>query len=130
MRFSNWVGRAAGNPADFLPILGWIGYGENEKKMVKIMTETKKILQGLVDEHRSGNGNDRVDNNSLIDHLLSLQRAEPEYYTDDIINGLVRVSEIIPLLHFDALNFNTCSKKISQKNESKKKIHELILPYI
>ena len=36
-----------------------------------------------------------MNNNSMIDHLLSLQKTEPEHYTDDIIKGLVLASEII-----------------------------------
>ncbi|RVX23854.1 Isoflavone 2'-hydroxylase [Vitis vinifera] len=82
---------ALSNPADFLPILRWIGFGNHEKKLKKITRETKAILQGLIDEHRSGNDKGSVDNNSMIDHLLSLQKTEPEYYTDDIIKGLVLV---------------------------------------
>ena len=91
------LGGAAGNIADFLPLLGWIGYGEHEKKIEKIMRETKKILQGLIDEHKSGNNRGLVNNNSMIDHLLSLQKTEPEYYTDDIIKGLVLVRKIMGL---------------------------------
>ena len=86
---------ALSNPADFLPILRWIGFGNHEKKLKKITRETKAILQGLIDEHRSGNDKGSVDNNSMIDHLLSLQKTEPEYYTDDIIKGLVLVSEML-----------------------------------
>ncbi|RVX23469.1 Cytochrome P450 81E8 [Vitis vinifera] len=63
------LGGASSNPADFLPILRWIGLGYHEKKLKKIVRETRAILQGLIDEHRS----------------------EPEYYTDDIIKGLVQV---------------------------------------
>ncbi|KAJ9670577.1 hypothetical protein PVL29_026860 [Vitis rotundifolia] len=84
------LGGATSNPADFLPILRWIGLGYHEKKIKKIMRETKAMLQGLIDEHRSGNDKGSVDNNSMIDHLLSLQKTEPEYYTDDIIKGLVQ----------------------------------------
>ncbi|RVW57449.1 cytochrome P450 81Q32 [Vitis vinifera] len=85
------LGGASSNPADFLPILRWIGLGYHEKKLKKIVRETRAILQGLIDEHRSGNDKGSVDNNSMIDHLLSLQKTEPEYYTDDIIKGLVQV---------------------------------------
>ena len=91
------LGEAAGNLADFLPLLGWIGYGENEKKIEKIMRETTKILQGLIDEHKSGNNRGLVNNNSMIDRLLFLQKTEPEYYTDDIIKGLVLVRKIMGL---------------------------------
>ncbi|KAL6349424.1 hypothetical protein AAG906_034081 [Vitis piasezkii] len=63
----------------------------HEKKLKKTMRETEVILQGLIDEHRGGNDRGSVDNNSMIDHLLSLQTTEPEYYTDDIIKGLVLI---------------------------------------
>ena len=75
----------------------WAGYREHEKKIEKIMRETKKILQGLIDEHKSGNNRGLLNNNSMIDHLLSLQKTEPEYYTDDIIKGLVLVRKIMGL---------------------------------
>ncbi|KAL6313247.1 hypothetical protein AAG906_016656 [Vitis piasezkii] len=85
------LSEASSNPTDFLPILRWIGFGDHEKKLKKTMRETEVILQGLIDEHRGGNDRGSVDNNSMIDHLLSLQTTEPEYYTDDIIKGLVLV---------------------------------------
>ena len=96
---------ASSNPTDFLPILRWIGFGDHEKKLKKTTRETQVILQGLIDEHRSGNDRGSVDNNSMIDHLLSLQKTEPEYYTDDIIKGLVLVSELLfsYLLYFRSL---------------------------
>jgi hypothetical protein len=45
------------------------------------------ILQGLIDElRREKNGN------TMINHLLTLQESEPEYYTEEIIKGLILVS--------------------------------------
>ena len=46
------------------------------------------FLQGLVDEHRSGN----IGGDTLINHLLALQKSQSEYYTDQIIKGLILVS--------------------------------------
>ncbi|CAI9770261.1 unnamed protein product [Fraxinus pennsylvanica] len=44
------------------------------------------FLQGLIEEHRHNkNGN------TMIDHLLSLQESQPEYYTDTIIKGIMTV---------------------------------------
>lgn len=91
------MGGAAANLADFVPILRWIGYGGKEiKKGLKIVKDMQEILQWMVDEHRSScDGRGSVDKNSMIDRLLSLQRTEPEYYTDDMIKGLVMVSEVL-----------------------------------
>ncbi|XVF71411.1 hypothetical protein PTKIN_Ptkin12aG0034800 [Pterospermum kingtungense] len=69
------------NPADYLPMLNWFGCGF-EKKIKKLGQRIDGFLQKLVDEHKSK----RWDN-TMIDHLLSLQESEPHYYTDEIIKG-------------------------------------------
>ena len=76
----------AGNPADFLPILNWFGQGF-EKKVKTIGKRMDGFLQKLIDEHRS-----ERQENTMIDHLLSLQESEPHYNTDKIIKGLILVS--------------------------------------
>ncbi|KAA8547175.1 hypothetical protein F0562_003616 [Nyssa sinensis] len=76
----------ASNPGDFLPILRWIDYQNYEKNLERLSKKMDSFFQGLIDEHRRGKGR-----NSMIDHLLSLQKSQPEYYTDQIIKGLVMV---------------------------------------
>lgn len=82
----------AANPGDFLPILNWIngsrGYENRVRRLGKRMDA---FLQGLIDEHRRNTES----RNTMIDHLLSLQQTQPEYYTDQIIKGLILVSTII-----------------------------------
>ncbi|KAL3526836.1 hypothetical protein ACH5RR_011492 [Cinchona calisaya] len=73
-------------PGDFLPVLRWIDYRNFEKKLAKLFGKMDAFLEGLVDEHRR-NKND----NTVIDHLLSLQESQPEYYTDQIIKGIIMV---------------------------------------
>jgi len=34
------------------------------------------------------------ESNTMIDHLLSLQNSQPEYYTNQIIKGLILVSAV------------------------------------
>ncbi|KAJ9670589.1 hypothetical protein PVL29_026872 [Vitis rotundifolia] len=65
----------ARNPGNLLLSLRWSFLG-NERG----------DLQGLIDEHRSPTG--LVNKNTMIDHLLSMQKSEPEYYTHEIIKGL------------------------------------------
>ncbi|XP_071933502.1 cytochrome P450 81Q32-like [Coffea arabica] len=43
------------------------------------------FLEGLIDEHRGHN----KDSNTMIDHMLSLQQSQPEYYTNEIIKGII-----------------------------------------
>ncbi|EEF37439.1 cytochrome P450, putative [Ricinus communis] len=79
----------ATNPGDFLPILNWIDGGGFKKRIIGLSKRTDKFFQALIDEHRSKKEN-LESTNTMIDHLLSLQESEPEYYTDEIIKGLTQ----------------------------------------
>jgi hypothetical protein len=85
----------ASNPGDFLPILNWIDGGEFEKTVIRLGKRMDMFLQGLVDEHKRKEDLERM--NTMIGHLISLQVTQPEYYTDEIIKGLVLVSTL-PIL--------------------------------
>nr|GMC99200.1 cytochrome P450 81E8-like [Ipomoea batatas] len=74
------------NLLDFLPFLGWINYKNLENNLKKLSERMDSFLQGLIDEHRRDKSR-----NTMIDHLLSLQESQPEYYTDQIIKGLMMV---------------------------------------
>ncbi|KAG5623870.1 hypothetical protein H5410_009088 [Solanum commersonii] len=76
----------ASNPADFMPAIFLLFFRSTENKLVKLGKKMDALLQGLVDEHRRDKSR-----NTMIDHLLSLQESEPEYYTDQIIKGIVLV---------------------------------------
>lgn len=73
----------AGNAADYVPILRWVtGF---EKRVKELAGRFDEFLQGLVDERRSA----KEKGNMMIDHLLSLQETQPEYYTDCTIKGTI-----------------------------------------
>ncbi|XP_065873407.1 cytochrome P450 81Q32-like [Euphorbia lathyris] len=72
-------------PGDFLPFLEWIDYQGYSKKMKELAKRSDKLLNGLIEEQR----NDMLSNNSMISHLLSLQQSQPDYYTDEIIKGII-----------------------------------------
>ncbi|KAK0592734.1 hypothetical protein LWI29_024342 [Acer saccharum] len=81
---------AVSNPVDFLPVLSWLDNGDFEKRVSKLGKRMDVFLQGLIEEHRKNNDGSQSQN-TMIDHLLSLQETQPEYYTDQIIKGLVLV---------------------------------------
>jgi len=81
----------ASNPADFVPVLRWIDYGGLVKRLRRLAQKTDSFFQGLVDEHRC-DSSDKKRGETMIDRMLSLQKSEPEYYTDEIIKGLLLVS--------------------------------------
>uniref|UniRef100_A0A2N9HZZ9 Uncharacterized protein n=1 Tax=Fagus sylvatica TaxID=28930 RepID=A0A2N9HZZ9_FAGSY len=75
------------NPGEFVPMLRWIDHGGLEKRIMRLANRTDAFLQGLIDEKRSKD----EEGNTMIDHMLSLQKSQPEYYTDQIIKGLIMV---------------------------------------
>ncbi|KAL5549599.1 hypothetical protein UlMin_004830 [Ulmus minor] len=75
------------NPNEFLPFFNWFSRGY-EKKVRRVAEKTDVFLQGLINKHRSEK---QWNNDTVIDHLLSLQESQPEYYTDQIIKGFVMV---------------------------------------
>ncbi|XP_050206450.1 cytochrome P450 81Q32-like [Mercurialis annua] len=79
------------NPGDFLPILNWLDGGKFKRTVIGYAKRIDAFFQGLIDEHRRKKANLESMNNTMIDHLLSLQESEPEYYTDEIIKGLIQV---------------------------------------
>lgn len=78
----------ARHPGDYLPFLKI--FGRSFEKKVKAVGEAMDaILQRLLEECRSDK-----DGNTMVNHLLSLQQQEPEYYTDVTIKGLMLVNQI------------------------------------
>ncbi|XP_058772819.1 cytochrome P450 81E8-like [Vicia villosa] len=71
---------------EFVPLFRFFDFSGHEKNLKKVGEKMDALFQGLVDEHRrDGNEN----KNTMIDHLLSLQQSQPDYYSDQIIKGLI-----------------------------------------
>ncbi|KAJ0818850.1 putative oxidoreductase [Helianthus annuus] len=90
----------ASNLGDYLPVLNWFGVNGLEKKMIALQRKRDLFIQGLVDHLRKGvmeAGNDdsskkkkkKKKKNTMIEVLLQLQEADPEYYTDKLIKSFV-----------------------------------------
>lgn len=99
-------------PADFLPILKYIDIQGFMKRAKKLITRVDSFWQGLIDEHRRGEISNEEMENCMVAHFLKLQESQPEYYTDDIIKGLILVSSshlslsvFFSILRFDASIF-------------------------
>ena len=78
----------ASNPGEFVAVLRWIDHGGLEKKLKGLAKRTDVFLQSLIDEVR----NKEEEGNTMIDHLLSMQKSQSEYYTNQIIKGLMMVN--------------------------------------
>ncbi|KAG7011033.1 Cytochrome P450 81E8, partial [Cucurbita argyrosperma subsp. argyrosperma] len=77
----------ATNPGDFIPLWNWIDPSGFEKKIMKVGEEADAIFNGLIDEIRNQKGS----GNTMIDHLLHLQATQSEYFSDQIIKGLIHM---------------------------------------
>ncbi|URE18858.1 electron carrier heme binding iron ion binding monooxygenase oxygen binding [Musa troglodytarum] len=84
---------SAASPEDFLPFLKWIGVNGLEKQLIRLGKEIDVLLQGMVDERREGTRTERNDaKKTLVDDMLSLQEEDPQYYTDNIIKGMISLN--------------------------------------
>lgn len=93
----------ATNIGEFLPFLRKIGFNGVEKEMQKLQEKREKFMKKLVEEHRREGSHEKsgdavVDegkkNKTLIQVLLSLQEAEPEYYQDVTIRSIMLVNSL------------------------------------
>lgn len=82
------LGSKESNLGDFLPLFQWIDFNGYRKRLRSVGKKMDELWQGLIDEHRyKKEGLEST--NTLIDHLLASQESQPEYYTDEIIKGLI-----------------------------------------
>ncbi|KAH6782261.1 hypothetical protein C2S52_000874 [Perilla frutescens var. hirtella] len=77
---------------DYIPLLKWIDLLGIRRKMESLNERRDSFLQSLIDEGRSkiADSSSVVENKSYVERLLSMQRDEPEYYTDEVLKGLIQ----------------------------------------
>ncbi|CAL4919200.1 unnamed protein product [Urochloa decumbens] len=79
----------AANMWDLLPVLKWFDVFGTRKKIVAAVGRRDAFLRRLIDaERRSMDGGGESDEKSMISVLISLQKSEPEVYTDTVIMSL------------------------------------------
>lgn len=76
------------NIVDFLPFLGRFGFGNVERKMRSVQEKRDRFMENVIEKHRREEDGKRK---NLIGVLSELQRAEPEYYSDEMIRNLLLV---------------------------------------
>lgn len=89
------------NICDFVPILRWVGFKWFENKLVRMQRHTDEFYQGLINEVRqeepklspslSTDLTEGKEGKTLVETLLALQETEPEYYSDDILKGIIMI---------------------------------------
>lgn len=78
---------------DYIPLLRWIDLLGLKRKMESLNKRRDSFLQGLIDEGRSkiADSSSAEEKKSYVERLLLMQQAEPEYYTDEVLKGLILV---------------------------------------
>lgn len=77
----------ASNVGDFFPLLGWIDFQGSIKKSKAVVDYWNEFLQELIDQTAK-----REDKKTMIGDLLSMQKNDPKYCSDQTIKGLIIVS--------------------------------------
>ncbi|CAK8578241.1 unnamed protein product [Lathyrus sativus] len=109
----------ANNKTDFLPLLKFLDFENLEKKLKHIGERCDNFLRRLLEEQR----NKKIRTNTMIDHLLNMQESQPEYYTDQIIKGLV-LAMLLAGTDTSALTLEWSMSNILNHPEVLKKVRE------
>ncbi|KAJ9560130.1 hypothetical protein OSB04_005290 [Centaurea solstitialis] len=87
-----FLSSSASNVADYLPSLSWLGVKGLEKKLIALKEKRDVFFQELINQLKQVKpGEIENKNKTMLKVLLSLQRSNPEYYTDEMISGFVMV---------------------------------------
>jgi hypothetical protein len=83
---------------DFFPVLRWVDRLRGvEANLARLQTRRDAFVGNLIDEHqRMRDAGGRVtEKKGVIDVLLEHQQTDPEYYTDNIVKGIISVSRTL-----------------------------------
>ncbi|KAM0007379.1 putative isoflavone 2'-hydroxylase [Helianthus debilis subsp. tardiflorus] len=103
----------ATNVGDYVPMLRWLGVSKLEKRLISLQAKRDLFMQELLEElkERMENCSNGKQRKNMIQMLLSLQKSEPELYTDELIRSmtLVNINKqyyvcILLFLHFTQTN--------------------------
>lgn len=83
---------------DYVPVLRWIGFRGLEKNLSNLQQKRDKLFRDLIDQTRKKEGEggscSTEQRRTVIQALLSLQDAEPEFLTDETVKGIILVSQL------------------------------------
>ncbi|RXH91622.1 hypothetical protein DVH24_020645 [Malus domestica] len=103
----------ATNIGDFMPVLKHLGVTGLEKKLVLLQKKRDKFMQNLIEEHRKLQRGSVPEqrSKSMVDVLLDLKETEPEYYSDEIIRGMIQVSFLNQIIRITPIKNHQKKKK-------------------
>lgn len=113
-------------PGDYLSILR-LFFRNYEKRVTWLRKRSDELFQNLIEEQRNSRrkicgGESRE---TVLDHLLLLQEKQPEFYTDEIIKGLLLVMLIAGTDTSASTMARAMSLLLSHPHSLKRAIEEL-----
>ncbi|KAH7567481.1 hypothetical protein JRO89_XS07G0080100 [Xanthoceras sorbifolium] len=101
---------------DYFPYLRWLTYYGVEKQQMNIHKKRDAFIQALLDAHQNNNNPLMTStvpggeiSRPIIDVLLKLHESEPEFYTNDVIKGIIQVIKAHSLPDYSFDMARTCS---------------------
>ncbi|KAK2660197.1 hypothetical protein Ddye_006730 [Dipteronia dyeriana] len=80
---------------DYFPFLRWLTYYGEEMRRLKIHKRKDTFILALLDDHQNTTSSftsidDRKTSQTIFDVMLKLKESEPEFYTNDVIKGMIQ----------------------------------------
>lgn len=88
---------------DLLPFLKWIDFQGMKRTLLRLKVKKEASSEDFLDKYWKKNG---VSNKQMIDAMLSLQEAQHENYSDQIVKGILLVC-YFALIHQLTLQINS-----------------------
>ncbi|XP_071692990.1 cytochrome P450 81Q32-like [Rutidosis leptorrhynchoides] len=79
---------AKASVADMLPYLRWLVARKLKKRFASVQKRRDEFMQEWIDEFRTNGLVNGEGKKTFLSVMLSLQDADPEYYTNEVIKGL------------------------------------------
>ena len=104
------------NRWDYLPVLRWFDVFGVRNKILDAVSRRDAFLRRLIDgERRRLDDGSESEIKSMIAVLLTMQKSEPEVYTDTVIIALCAVSaSSTTIYHLSCLDKKLISRPFSQ----------------
>ncbi|KAK1562150.1 hypothetical protein Q3G72_007159 [Acer saccharum] len=110
---------------DYFPYLRWLTYYGVEKQEIKFHKKRDAFIQALLDKHQNNNSSSRETSRPIIDVLLNLQESEPEFYTNDVVKGIIQAM-LIAGTHTTVITLDSIVSQLIAHPEAFKKARDEI----
>ncbi|TXG52484.1 hypothetical protein EZV62_021653 [Acer yangbiense] len=110
---------------DYFPYLRWLTYYGVEKQEIKIHKKRDAFIQALLDTHQNNNSTGGETSRPIIDVPLKLRESEPEFYTNNVVKGIIQMT-LIAGTHTTVITLDSVVSQLIAHPEAFKKARDEI----